>query len=96
MKKALLLSLVIVCMASMAFAQGGTLGVYADPFGTNHYYEEIKSLIGSLLGSALKDNPYLYKGILTGILRIAQASIFSELNNLSVYSSPVSQNGKGG
>jgi len=41
MKKALLLSLAIVCIASMAFAQGGTLGVYADPQGNNCYPQDI-------------------------------------------------------
>lgn len=35
MKKALLLTVAIVCVASMAFAQPGYLGVYADPGGTN-------------------------------------------------------------
>jgi len=39
----------------------------------------------SLLSSVLKDNPYLQKGVLTGILRIAKESIFSDLNNLGVY-----------
>jgi len=38
------------------------------------------------LGSALKDNPFVFKGIITGILRIARESIFSELNNIDVYS----------
>jgi hypothetical protein len=35
---------------------------------------------------ALKDNPHLFKGVLTGILRIAKESLFSGLNNLAVYS----------
>ncbi|MFM8453425.1 MAG: PD-(D/E)XK nuclease domain-containing protein, partial [Gammaproteobacteria bacterium] len=30
-------------------------------------------------------NPYLYKAVLTGIVRVAQTSIFSDLNNLAVY-----------
>jgi hypothetical protein len=33
----------------------------------------------------LKGNPHLFKGVLTGILRIARESIFSGLNNLAVY-----------
>ncbi|HSN98538.1 MAG TPA: AAA family ATPase, partial [Candidatus Nanopelagicales bacterium] len=33
----------------------------------------------------LKDNPHLFKGVLTGVLRIARESIFSGLNNVRVY-----------
>ncbi len=40
----------------------------------------------SFLSGGLKDNPHLHKGVLTGILRIAQESLFSGLNNLAVYS----------
>ncbi|MCP4400421.1 MAG: AAA family ATPase [bacterium] len=50
------------------------------------YYEEILAFMRSLLTAALKDNTDLEKGVLTGILRIAKASIFSDLNNLAVYS----------
>lgn len=32
-----------------------------------------------------KDNPQLFRGVLTGILRVAKESIFSGLNNLGVY-----------
>jgi hypothetical protein len=39
-----------------------------------------------LLGNALKDNSDLEKGIVTGVLRIAKESIFSDLNNLDVLS----------
>jgi hypothetical protein len=34
----------------------------------------------------LKDNSHLFKGVVTGILRIAKESLFSGLNNLAVYS----------
>lgn len=52
----------------------------------NNYYDEIIDFIGSVLGEALKDSTYLEKGIVTGITRVAQASIFSEVNNLKVCS----------
>jgi hemerythrin superfamily protein len=39
-----------------------------------------------LLGNALKDNSDLEKGVITGVLRIAKESIFSDLNNLDVLS----------
>jgi len=35
MKKALLISLVLVFGAGMAFAQGGSIGIFADPAGLN-------------------------------------------------------------
>ena len=37
-------------------------------------------------GEALKTNPYLKMGIMTGIIRVIKAGIFSDLNNLRVYS----------
>lgn len=39
----------------------------------------------SFFSSALKSNEYLEKGILTGITKISQSSIFSGLNNFIVY-----------
>jgi hypothetical protein len=52
----------------------------------NNYYNEAMSYLRNLLSGALKDNPYLEKGILTGILRVAKESIFSGVNNIKVYS----------
>ncbi|MEE4355562.1 MAG: AAA family ATPase [Desulfococcaceae bacterium] len=43
-------------------------------------------LSGVFLGAGLKDSPHLFKGVITGILRIAKESVFSDLNNLRVYS----------
>lgn len=40
----------------------------------------------AFLTESLKDNPHVFKAVLTGILRIARESIFSGLNNLAVYS----------
>ena len=51
----------------------------------NKEFEKVLQLFRSLLGTALKSNPYLAQGFLTGILRIAKASLLSELNNLSEY-----------
>jgi hypothetical protein len=50
------------------------------------YYERMKSFMQGFLGSALKDNTAVYKSILTGILRISKEGMFSDLNNLKVYS----------
>jgi hypothetical protein len=49
------------------------------------YYEELMNLIGSLLSSALKDNTSLKLGVLTGVLRVGGASLFSSFNNLKIY-----------
>ena len=50
------------------------------------YYEEIVAFFRSFFGAGLKDNDHIFKGVLTGILRVARESIFSGLNNLGVYS----------
>lgn len=50
------------------------------------FYEEITGFIRNLFSGAFKDNRNLSYGFLTGILRIAQESIFSGLNNLAVHS----------
>lgn len=47
------------------------------------FYDEIINFMKFLFWS-FKDNKYLSYGFLTGILRIAQESIFSGLNNLTV------------
>ena len=51
----------------------------------NKEFEKVLQLFRSLLGAALKSNPYLARGFLTGILRIAKASLLSELNNMREY-----------
>ena len=48
------------------------------------FYEEMIDFIRSLFESALKTNPYLEKGVITGCLRISKESIFTGLNNLEV------------
>ena len=49
------------------------------------YYDQIITLMKSLMGNTFKDNDYLQKGIITGILRIARESIFSDLNNPGIF-----------
>lgn len=50
------------------------------------YYDEVIGFFRNFLSSGLKDNPHIYRGVLTGILRVAKESIFSGLNNVAVYS----------
>lgn len=49
------------------------------------YYDEMISLIRSILGNALKTNDSLYFAVLTGCLRISKESIFTGLNHMKVH-----------
>lgn len=49
------------------------------------YYDAMVELIRALFGNALKTNNCLYLAVLTGCLRISKESIFTGLNNFSVY-----------
>ncbi len=51
----------------------------------NRYYNEAINFFKGFYGSALKTNEYLQMGVLTGIVRVAQAGIFSDLNNIENY-----------
>ncbi len=51
---------------------------------SNGYYDEMISFMQSFLSAGLKDNRYLSRAVLTGILRTAKEGIFSGLNNLNV------------
>ena len=53
---------------------------------TKDFYNEIIGFMRIFFSGAFKDNKNLSYGFLTGILRIAQESIFSGLNNLTVNS----------
>lgn len=53
---------------------------------THAYYPELTHFMRVLLTSALKDNPHIARGVITGILRAAKEGIFSGLNNLAVFS----------
>ena len=50
------------------------------------YYDEAILFFKVFYGEALKTNLYLRTGIMTGIIRVIKAGIFSDLNNLKVYS----------
>ena len=54
--------------------------------GHHKFYDEVISFMRNLLSGAFKDNNSLYKGIITGILRVSRESIFTGLNNISVHS----------
>lgn len=51
----------------------------------NGYYNEAVNFFKGFYGDVLKTNEYLQMGVLTGIVRVAQAGIFSDLNNIENY-----------
>lgn len=48
------------------------------------FWDELVSFTRSLFNSTFKTNPYLERGLMTGITRVSSESIFSDLNNLKV------------
>ncbi|XOQ24984.1 MAG: AAA-ATPase-like domain-containing protein [Mitsuokella multacida] len=52
----------------------------------NGFYKECISFMKQMLGSVLKGNENLEFAVMTGVLRVAKESIFSDLNNLDVCS----------
>ncbi|MGY0394772.1 AAA family ATPase [Fusobacterium sp. SYSU M8A802] len=49
------------------------------------YYNDILQFFKIFYGGALKSNINLQMGVLTGIIRVAQAGVFSDLNNFTNY-----------
>ena len=48
------------------------------------YWDDLVTFTRSLFNSTFKTNPWLERGIMTGITRVSKESIFSDLNNLEV------------
>ena len=48
------------------------------------YWDELVAFTRSLFNSTFKTNPYLERGLMTGITRVSKESVFSDLNNLKV------------
>ena len=57
-----------------------------NTFSEPTLYKKVLSFMRGVLGKCFKDNPYLEKGIMTGILRVAKADLFSGINNFKEYS----------
>ena len=51
----------------------------------NGYYEKAKDFFKTFYSLVMKDNVYLQMGVMTGIIRVIKAGIFSDLNNLRTY-----------
>ena len=52
----------------------------------NGYYDELIQFMRNLFSGGLKDNCFLKRAILTGILRVSKESLFSGLSNVEIYS----------
>ena len=50
----------------------------------NGYWDELVLFTRSLFNSTFKTNPFLYRGLMTGITRVSRESVFSDLNHLNV------------
>lgn len=48
------------------------------------YWNQMVAFTRGLFNSTFKTNPYLERGIMTGITRVSKESVFSDLNNLEV------------
>jgi Predicted AAA-ATPase/PD-(D/E)XK nuclease superfamily len=53
---------------------------------SHDYLVEMLELMRGFFGMTLKTNPYLNRAVLTGILKISKENLFSDLNNIGVYS----------
>ena len=51
----------------------------------NGYYNEAINFFNGFYGDVLKTNEYLHMGVLTDIVRVVQAGILSDLNNIENY-----------
>lgn len=94
-----------ICMDAVQFLSqcmyehfGETVLILIDEYDTpmleaytEGYWDSAIKYIRRMFHAAFKDNPYLNRGLLTGITRITQESIFSDLNNLSVVTTTTEQ-----
>ncbi|MBU5480282.1 AAA family ATPase [Blautia sp. MSJ-19] len=50
----------------------------------NGFWKDLVEFMRGLFNASFKSNPFLERGLLTGITRVSKESIFSDLNNLTV------------
>ncbi len=74
-------------------AHGKKPMIFIDEYDTplTHAYQydfldDLGGFLRNMLSSALKGNPYLEKGLMTGILRVSKNELLSGLNNIEIYS----------
>ena len=49
------------------------------------HYDEIRRFLADFISSGFKGNPYLEKGLLTGVLRISHENLLGGLNNIVIF-----------
>lgn len=83
---------IIFLMKKLKEHYGKDVMVFIDEYDTpfiearvGGFYSEIKGGLATLLRSSLKNSSDLKYAMLTGIQRVAKENIFSDLNNLVVY-----------
>ena len=57
----------------------------------NGYWNAFASFVRNLFNATFKSNPYMERGMMTGITRVAKESVFSDLNNLRVVTTTSSE-----
>lgn len=82
----------------LSFYYGKNVILLIDEYDTpmqeayvNGYWDEMIQFIRSLFNSTFKTNPYLERGMMTGVTRISKESMFSGLNNLRVITTTSNQ-----
>lgn len=55
------------------------------------YWDEMSTFMRAFFNATFKSNPYIERGLITGITRTSKESIFSDLNNLDVVTTLSSQ-----
>ena len=55
------------------------------------FWEELVSFTRNLFNATFKTNPYMERGLMTGITRVSRESMFSDLNNLKVVTTTVNK-----
>ena len=79
-------------MSTLVEEYGRPVAVIVDEYdvplqkaAVNGYYPEMLELVRSIMSSTFKDNTNLFKGYVTGCLRISHQSIFTGANNFSTF-----------
>ena len=82
-----------VLSAGLSRLHGTPVVILIDEYDTpihnaleHGFYNEAVTFFKRFLGKGFKDNPHLFRGVITGILRVSKENMFSDLNNVGVFS----------
>jgi hypothetical protein len=92
-RTSLLANALLLLSQALCLASGEKVLILIDEYDTpiqqafvKGHLSEAVAFFRNFLSAGLKDNSYLFKGALTGILRVSKENLFSGLNNLDVFS----------